>query len=90
MEQIDVKQLLEDPEKGREFIRKGLVLDVKAAIYTLNQVLQSPEMQDAYVESQWRRFVEFSERERLAPELPLNGGKKPDYLKPEKDARVRR
>lgn len=69
MEKIDVRQLMEDPEKGREFIRKGMLLDVKAAIYTLNQVLQSSEMQDAYVESQWRRFVAFYEKQKAEPSL---------------------
>lgn len=64
MEKFNVQQFLNDPVKGKEVIRKGLEQDLKCAIYTLNEVLKTPDMFDAYAESVWTRYVAFYEKEK--------------------------
>lgn len=69
MEKLDVRQFLNDPVKGKEVIRRGLEQDLKCAIYTLNEVLKSPVMFDAYTESVWTRYMSFYEKEKAQGDL---------------------
>lgn len=70
---VDVRALLENPDKAREILRNGLVLDLKCAMHTLGTVLNTPSILDLYVEEYWRRYVKFYEAQKAQPELDLNG-----------------
>lgn len=81
-EKLDVRQFLNDPVEGKRVIRQGLEQDLKCAIFTLNEVLKSQVMFDAYVESVWTRYMSFYEKEqadKAQAELFPNA---PDYIKP--------
>lgn len=69
MEKIDVRQLMEDPARGKAIIREGLEKDLKCAIYTLNEVLKTPDVFDAYCEAYWVRLVGFYEKSKDQVEM---------------------
>lgn len=78
-QKLDVRQFLNDPVEGKRVIRQGLEQDLKCAIFTLNEVLKSQVMFDAYVESVWTRYMAFYEKDKAQADLFPNA---PDYIKP--------
>lgn len=68
-----VSQLIEDPDKGRDYIRQNMLMDIKSAVNTLQMLATNKALQDVYVEELWRRWVAFYESEKRQPEIEFNG-----------------